>query len=758
VGPRRPLARVAEKIKGWERQYRVFLAAPNEGHAARLREILEEYGVERVAYLVGPLSRGFLLEQERILILTEEEIFGERVHPPSPPKRSRLSQLVSTFHALRAGDYVVHVEHGIAEYLGLQVLKYGGLEGDFLVLRFEGNDRLYVPPDQIDLVQKHTGPEGYRPRLDRLGGKAWERTKSNARKALREMAQELLDLYAARQVVEGHGFAPDSALSREFDAAFEYEETPDQLRAIEEVKADMEAARPMDRIVCGDVGYGKTEVAMRAAFKAVLDNKQVAVLVPTTILAQQHWQTFTDRFKAFPVTVEMLSRFRSPKEQRALLRKAAEGGVDIVIGTHRLLQQDVRFHDLGLVVVDEEHRFGVAHKETLKQIRKQVDVLTLTATPIPRTLHMSLSGIRDLSVIETPPEDRLAIQTFVQRFDRKVVREAILRELEREGQCYFVHNRVHSIDRIAVFLQDLVPEVRFAVAHGQMREAVLEKAMLRFLRREVDVLVTTTIIESGLDIPTANTILIHHAERFGLAQLYQLRGRVGRSRYRAFAYLLVSEGKLLSEEARQRLRTLQELSELGAGFQIAARDLEIRGAGNILGAAQSGHMAAIGFELYYQLLEQAIHELKGEVPTEFPEPTLNLGVSAYLPEAFIPDISQRLALYKRIAAGREEAELDALREEIRDRFGPLPPPALAILEVMGIKIHARRLGLSRIDVRPPWAELRWQETTLMDPDRLIAWAQAEPRRVQLLPEGGMRLRLSSADRLQELKKSLQAVG
>ncbi|MBI5378578.1 MAG: transcription-repair coupling factor [Nitrospirae bacterium] len=572
------------------------------------------------------------------------------------------------------------------------------------------------------------------------------------------MAEALLSLYAARQVVEGNAFAPDSAISREFDAAFEYEETPDQLRAIEEVEADMEATRPMDRIVCGDVGYGKTEVAMRAAFKAVLDNKQVAVLVPTTILAQQHWQTFTDRFMAFPVTVEMLSRFRSPKEQRAILKRVAEGGVDILIGTHRLIQQDVRFHDLGLVVVDEEHRFGVAHKEALKQIRKQVDVLTLTATPIPRTLHMSLSGIRDLSVIETPPEDRLAIHTFVQRFDRKVVREAILRELERGGQCYFVHNRVHSIDRIAAFLQDLVPEARFAVAHGQMREAALEKVMLRFLRREVDVLVTTTIIESGLDIPTANTILIHHAERFGLAQLYQLRGRVGRSRHRAFAYLLVSEGKLLSEEARQRLRTLQELSELGAGFQIAARDLEIRGAGNVLGAEQSGHMAAVGFDLYYQLLEQAIQELKGEEIAPVSEPTLHLGISAYLPETYIPDISQRLALYKRIAACRDEAEIDALREEIRDRFGPLPPPALALLEIMGIKIHARRMRLSRVDVRPPWAELRWDEITLMDPDRLIQWAQAEPRRVQLLPEGGVRLRLSGADRLQELKKALQAVG
>jgi transcription-repair coupling factor (superfamily II helicase) len=514
------------------------------------------------------------------------------------------------------------------------------------------------------------------------------------------MAGDLLELYATREVVEGFAFSADDVSHKEFEAAFEYEETPDQLRTIQEVKVDMESRRAMDRVVCGDVGYGKTEVAMRAAFKTVMDHKQAAMLVPTTLLAQQHEQTFRKRFSAFPIRVEMLSRFKTSKEQKAIVKDLAQGKVDVIIGTHRLLQKDISFHDLGLVIIDEEQRFGVAHKERFKQLRKTVDVLTLTATPIPRTLQMAFMSVRDLSIIDTPPPDRLAVKTIVACFDKGLIREAILREVERGGQVFFVHNRVKGIERMAHFLKQVVPDAKIAIAHGQMKEQELERVMFKFLHKECNVLLSTAIIESGLDIPTANTIIINRADQFGLADLYQLRGRVGRSSSQAYAYLLVPNPEGLTEEAKKRLMALQEFSELGAGFKIAARDLEIRGAGNLLGREQSGHIAAVGFELYLQMIQQTVQELKGQTPEDEIETSMSLRVSAYLPEDYIADSYQRLVFYKRLASLKEPDELSGIRAEMVDRFGPFPLPAEHLLQIIQLKILARHLKIARIEAKP----------------------------------------------------------
>jgi len=686
----------------------------------------------------GNLGSGFLLPSAGLSLITEEDLFAKGVrHRPST--RPKTSTLLPSTEDLKVGDLIVHLHHGIGRYQGLKHLAISGFESDFLIIEYAFKDRLYLPLDRLDLVQKYIAPEGSSPKLDRLGGTAWARTKARVKKAVENMARELLELYAAREVVEGHAFSPDNYLTREFEAAFEYDETPDQLRAIEEVRADMESSRPMDRLVCGDVGYGKTEVALRAAFKAVLDNKQVSILTPTTLLAYQHYDTFRRRFSPFPVRVEMLSRFQGPKEQREILQGVAIGTVDILIGTHRILQKDVQFHNLGLLVVDEEQRFGVAHKEKLKQLRKNLDVLTITATPIPRTLQMSLAGIRDLSIIDTPPPDRLAIRTTVAGFDKRLIRDAIISELERGGQVFFVHNRVQTIGRMRDLLARVVPEARIVVVHGQMSSKPLEETMLAFRSSRYDVLLTTAIIESGLDIPAANTILIDQAHQFGLADLYQLRGRVGRSGRQAYAYLLVPSDKSFTEEARKRLQAIVEFSQLGAGFRIAARDLEIRGAGNLLGPEQSGQIAAVGLELYLRMMEQAVQELKGKPSEEMPEPELSLRVSAYLPEDYVPDTFQRLSLYKRLSSIQEASQLKTVQAELEDRYGPLPVTAKYLLEVMEIKLLARSLGVTKIDSRPDGLDFRFSDSSAIRQEGLKRLMDRFPGRLRFLSEYAFRL-------------------
>ncbi len=616
-----------------------------------------------------------------LAVITEDELFAKGTRHKIPTS-SKGAAFLKSVEELKVGDYVVHVQHGIGRYVGLQRLSVQGFTSDYLILEYVGDDKVYVPLDRLNQVQRYFGSGEHVPKLDRLGGKSWERTKSRVRKGIEEMAKDLIAVQAAREVGVRPSFSAESVLSHEFDAAFQYEETEDQLRAIEDVRRDMESEKPMDRLICGDVGYGKTEVAMRAVFKAVVDNKQAAVVVPTTLLAQQHFETFTERFAPFPVKVGVLSRFQNAREQKASLRGLADGTLDIIIGTHRLLQKDVKFRNLGLLVIDEEQWFGVKHKERLKQLRAQLDVLTLTATPIPRTLQMAMSGLRELSVIETPPADRLAIRTQVARFGKTLIREAILRELGRSGQVFFVHNRVHTIERTGAWLRDLIPEARIVVAHGQMHSRLVESVMLKFHRREADVLLSTAIIESGLDIPNANTIFVDRADTFGLAQLYQLRGRVGRASHQAYAYLLVPEEETLPGEAQKRLQAIQDFTALGSGFRIAAADMEIRGGGNLLGREQSGHIGAVGFELYMQMLEQAVRELKGQVVVEQTEPTLQLQVSAYIPDDYVDGLFEVMEIRLLAKAARALA-IQVNPGLIAFSFDPnLLPPQEAVRPLM----------------------------------------------------------------------------
>ncbi len=645
----------------------------------------------------GSLAGGFEFPGCKLVVVTEKDIYGQRRKPRKEWKRTdRLAPFVD----IKVGDYVVHVNHGIGRYLGVVPLTIEGIQKEYLLLKYTGEDKLYVPVDQVGLIQKYLGGEGEPPRLSRLGGAEWARAKGKVKDAVREMANELLALYAARETTIGYAFGKETVWQKQFEEAFPFEETPDQLRAIEEIKKDMERAKPMDRLLCGDVGYGKTEVALRAAFKAVNDGKQVAMLAPTTILAQQHYGTFQERMADYPVKVEVLSRFRTPREQRRVLQGLAGGTVDVVIGTHRLLQDDVRFKDLGLLIVDEEQRFGVAHKEQLKMLRKGVDVLTLSATPIPRTLHMSLVGIRDTSILETPPEDRYPVQTFVLEEDPVIIREAIRRELSRDGQVFFVYNRVADLDRVAAWLQDLVPEARIVMAHGQMKEEELEQAMLDFMNREYDVLVCTTIIENGLDLPNVNTLIVKESGMMGLAQLYQLRGRVGRSNRLAYAYFTFRRDSVLNESAEKRLSAIREFTELGSGFKIAMRDLEIRGAGNILGAEQHGHIAAVGFDLYSRLLEEAVREAKGEEQAKVVETTIELPVEAYIPGSYISDTNQKVEIYKRLAGLTSPEDLSELGDELIDRFGDPPGPVLNLLAVARVRILAGSLGIKTISLLP----------------------------------------------------------
>jgi transcription-repair coupling factor (superfamily II helicase) len=718
---------------------RVLIAAPNQGEVERLASLLQEYQVayrlgsrtqapgsatvySESSYLAGDLQtpvivRAAIANGVQVLDLRDADgrstarqlvLFGAQdlvddadvQARPITRSKSKMAAFVSDFRDLAVGDYVVHVEHGIARYCGLRVIEENDQPPlELMILEFADEAKLYVPLTRLDLIQKYRSTDtGPAPQLNKLGTQGWQKTKARVKKAMADMSGELLKLYAQRKAALGTAFSPDTNMQREFEDAFDFNETDDQITAIADIKADMESTQPMDRLLCGDVGYGKTEVAMRAAFKAVQDGKQVAVLTPTTVLAFQHYESFKRRFSNFPVNVEMISRFRSAKEQKEILEKATAGKVDILIGTHRVLSKDLKFQDLGLLVVDEEQRFGVRHKERLKQMRAQIDVLAMSATPIPRTLHMSLIGLRDMSVIETPPKDRMAIQTIVAKFDEKLIRTAIEMELERGGQTYFVHNRVETIYDLAAKIRELVPQARIVIGHGQLPEAELERVMLAFMNHEYDVLVATSIIENGLDIPLANTIIINRADRHGLSELYQLRGRVGRSNRRAYAYLLIPPETELTEIARRRLAALKEFSDLGAGFKIAALDLELRGAGNMLGGEQSGHIEAVGFEMYTSMLEEAVRKMKGEEDRPAHAGTsINLGISVRIDSTYIPEENQRLRMYKRIAGAEAQPELEDVLAELKDRYGDPPESVLNLLAAGSLRLLCEQLGIAQLD-------------------------------------------------------------
>jgi transcription-repair coupling factor (superfamily II helicase) len=766
------MAPFADRLSRWLQQgARVVLVTRTEQQAGRLREILKNYEVEvdqvvqrwmdvppgrGITICMGRLTKGFAWPEIGLHVISEDEIFGTK----SPRSRARTGERKTnwtSFSQLNKGDLVVHEEHGIGRYGGMIKMEVEQKANDFVIVEYAQKDRLYVPADRISILQKYVGPDEGNPVLDQLGGRSWDVAKQKARKSIREIAKQLVDTYALRKYRKGFSYSGPDHIYREFEAAFEHEETPDQVKAIDDVLEDMESERPMDRLVCGDVGFGKTEVAIRAAFKAVMDGKQVAVLVPTTVLAEQHYETFSRRMAPYPIRIGVLSRFKGRAEQRELLAKVRAGHIDVLIGTHRLLQEDVAFKDLGLLVVDEEQRFGVKQKEALKKFRALVDVLALTATPIPRTLQISLFGIRDLSVIETPPEERLAIQTHLSPYDEATIAHAIEAELERGGQVFFVQNRVQTIEAMAARLREIVPGARFAVAHGQMKAHELEETMVRFLRKEIDVLVCTTIIESGLDIPSVNTIIINEVDRFGLSQIYQLRGRVGRSSEMAYAYLLVSADGNLTRDAEKRLRALMEFSHLGAGIQLAMHDLKIRGGGNILGFSQTGHISAIGYELYLRLVEQAVAELKGEEWHDEINPEINVQIPAFLPGDYIADADLRLNLYRRLSSLREEPDLHAVMEEMKDRFGPFPKEAANLMKVMSVRLLLKKRGILRLDVNHEGLILTFSPDTDIRPEFLVRRVAAQPRRFHFLSERKLKIRMRIADPLEGLEEAKRAI-
>jgi transcription-repair coupling factor (superfamily II helicase) len=741
-----------DRLRDWlDRGNRVRIVAPSRTHADRLAALLRALGLATsvlghgeagelfapaaggpLAVVVGPLRRGFALPADRLIVVAEEEIFGARaareVRPAS--KATGLGDLGE----IAEGDLVVHDEHGIGRYRGLKKLTVRGVPQDFLQLEYDGG-AIYLPVYRIGLVNRYAGGETDAVRLDKLGARTWQEKRRRVSAEARKIAEELMQLYAQRAALAGHAFPPPDAVFRAFEETFPFDETPDQEKAIETVLADMQNGVPMDRLICGDVGYGKTEVALRATLMAVLGGKQAAVLAPTTVLAEQHFVTFSERFSDFPVRVAVMSRFRTKAEQQATLAALAEGKLDVVVGTHRLLSRDVRFHDLGLLVVDEEQRFGVTHKERLKELRTQVDVLTLTATPIPRTLQMAMGGLREISIIATPPADRLAIRTTVCRFDRDLLGEAIRRERARGGQIFFVHNRIEDLAEQAGKIREISPEgTRIAIAHGQMPEGELEKVMVDFVDGRHDILACTTIIESGLDIPRANTMIVNHADRFGLAQLYQLRGRIGRSRERAFCYLVVPEETKMTPEAKQRLAVLQRFTELGAGFQVATHDLEIRGAGELLGERQHGAVASVGFETYARILEEAVAELRGEPIKQEHDPEISVDVPAFLPDDFVPDAGQRLDFYRRLARARNEDDVRATLAELEDRYGALPEEALLLGEVMIDKTLVRRLGALGYELGPARLVLSLRSDTALDPAKVLKLVQAKASRYKLTPD------------------------
>src|SRR5215469_372341 len=762
----------------------VLFSVPNTGEVERLADVFTEYNVgfklgsrtrggesyaDETSYFAGEVHTttlakayvpdGVIFPDAHLAIFGARDLFDESDTVASRPGRqkSKVSAFLSDFRDLQVGDYVVHVEHGIGQYQGLKEINQGDGNAEFMLLEYAEGARLYVPLTRLDLVQKYRSQEGAKPALNHLGTSTWAKTKARVRKAMKDMTDELLKLYAERKAAQGHAFPPDNQWMSEFEDAFEFSETEDQGQAIADVKRDMETEQPMDRLLCGDVGYGKTEVAMRAAFKAFNDNKQVAVLAPTTVLAFQHYETFKQRFAAFPVTIEMISRFRTARQQKEILQKVEAAKVDILIGTHRLLSKDVKFADLGLLVVDEEQRFGVRHKERLKQMRKEVDVLTMSATPIPRTLHMSLVGLRDMSVIETPPKDRMAIQTVVASWDEKLIRSALEQELARGGQVYFVHNRVDTIWEIAAKLQEMAPSARILVGHGQMSEGELEKVMLKFMHHEADILVATTIVENGLDIPLCNTILINRADRHGLSELYQLRGRVGRSNRRAYAYLMIPKEVELTPIARRRLAALKEFSDLGAGFKIAALDLELRGAGNLLGGEQSGHIEAIGFELYTQMLDRAVREMKGEAAPEEAETQLNLGLNIRIPAEYIPEENQRLRMYKRVAGVETESQLSDVAAELQDRYGEPPQAVRNLLDYASLKLLCMRVGVNAIDRKRDAVTFKFRQNASIDPEQLARFVSGQ-RGAQFTPDGMLKfvLKVNAADDvLRSLRTTLE---
>lgn len=684
------------QLKQWDLDgYTVQLLCVNTGERHRLYELLAEQGYRpgedafdlRIA--IGRLQAGFTANAEKLAVLSEREMFG-RHYMRRKRRRFEAGQTITQFSDLKVGDYIVHADNGIGRYTGLRRLQ--GKAGDYMTIQYAGGDLMYVPVTQIDSIQKYSGGDGAIPKVDRLGGKTWAKKKASVKKAVKDMTEELVKLYAAREGLTGHAFSADTPWQREFEDAFEYDETPDQARAIDDIKRDMESARPMDRLLCGDVGYGKTEVALRAAFKAVMDGKQVALLAPTTVLTQQHYNTFTERMADFPVRIELLNRFRTDKQQRETIDRVKAGEVDVLIGTHRITSKDINFKDLGLVIIDEEQRFGVGAKERLKQLRTHVDVLTLSATPIPRTLHFSLIGVRDMSLINTAPNDRLPIHTCIEPWDTQIIREAIERELAREGQVFFLHNRVQTIEKIAAQVNKLVPRARIGIGHGQMAKHELEEVMTDFVSKKIDVLVCTTIIGSGIDIPNANTIIVDRADTFGLGELYQIRGRVGRYKHRAFAYLLIPGEKALSEEAQQRLKALEDFSSLGSGFRIAMRDLEIRGCGNILGAEQSGNIATVGYETYKDLIAEAVAEHQGQPLRKRSLPPFEIQLDTHIPDAYVPVAQQKMTLYRRIAGVTSPEEVNELHDELKDRFGPPPAPLRRLLDVMRVRALAGEAG------------------------------------------------------------------
>jgi transcription-repair coupling factor (superfamily II helicase) len=684
--------------------------------------------------LEGKISASFVFPALNLVFLSEEEIFVKKI----PRRRLRPVHegfFLKSFGDLQEGDFVVHTDFGIGVYRGLKKISVGKIENDFLVIEYAEGDKLYTPVNTLEKIQRYLGPDGYIPKIDRMGGATWDAVKERVKKSVREIAEELVAIYAAREVMERDSFAPPDRIYEEFCSTFEFEETPDQAKAIEDIHLDMDEQKPMDRLICGDAGFGKTEVAIRAAFRAVMDGKQVAVLVPTTILAEQHFRTFSRRLRDFPICVEVLNRFRSTAEQKKIIADMQTQKVDIVVGTHRLLQKDVEFKELGLVIVDEEQRFGVAHKEKLKKMRTLVDVLTLSATPIPRTLHLSLVGIRDLSIINTPPEDRQTIKTYVLEFDEETIKTAIEKELARQGQVFFVHDRVRSIYSMAHLLERLVPQAKIEVVHGQMKSAEIEKAMGKFIRQECDILVCTTIIGSGLDIPTANTIIINRADRFGLAQLYQIRGRVGRAKQEAFAYLLLPQGAMLSREAMKRLQVIKEFSEPGSGFRIAYNDMEIRGGGNLLGVSQSGHVSAVGYELYTELMEKTIREIKGEkIIDEEVLPEIQLGVSAFISEEYVQDVHQRLILYKRISLAGSTEDIDGIKNELQDCYGPLPQNVENLLQVINIRNLLKPLKGKKMGYDGKCLYIFFRKTSPLDPEKIIALYRKKTKDLRFTPD------------------------
>ena len=747
---------LAEDMQHWQKQgYRQYFCASSPLRANQMQELLQEYGVTSAQIGVAALSQGFEYPEGKLVVVTERELLGKT----AKAKKRRLTRkdnALETFVDLKEGDLVVHANHGIGRYLGMERIQIDDVARDYLKIGYAGTDKLYVPVDQMDLVQKYIGNEGAAPKLYKLGGNQWQRVKSKVKASVQDMAKELLKLYAARQQAQGFAFAPDDHWQQEFEDAFEYEETPGQLQAIAEIKKDMESKLPMDRLLCGDVGYGKTEVAMRAAFKAVMNSKQVAMLVPTTLLAEQHYHTFQERFSGYPVRVAVVSRFVPAKKQKEILNDVKKGAVDILIGTHRLLSKDIAFHDIGLLIVDEEQRFGVAHKEKLKQWKENIDVLTLSATPIPRTLHMSLVGMRDMSVIDTPPEDRYPVQTFVVEYHPHLIKDALERELARNGQVYFVHNRVLDIQKVANEVQALVPNARVLIAHGKMSERQLEQVMTEFIAGNGDILVCTTIAESGLDIPNVNTLIVNEADHFGLSQLYQLRGRVGRSSRQAYAYFTYGKDKIVNEVAKKRLTAIRDFTQLGSGFKIAMRDMEIRGAGNILGPEQHGHIAAVGFDMYCKLVAEEVEAGLSQTPKpkEREAVQLDLGVNAFIPDSYLSDAELKIEVYKRIAAmSGDEAEEKALMQEVSDRFGKMPPVVENLFLLGDIKVLATQADISAIQHRGKQILLQFFPDHRLEGQHLVAIAEKFGKWTSFRQQKGFAIQLAIGN-LPERKRLL----